>query len=211
MSLINDALKRAREAQEKTPLRAAPGPPLRPAEPAPRKSGGPGLLILAIAVVTGGFLMWQISRVASSGPAEPEMAMASSAPLAEASEATRALVPATIETPRVPETSASMPAAAPPVDLRPADATAVSDAASIGATELVPVSAIEEAAAVEPAPKPVPLRLQAIVFHPTRPSAIVSGRSVFVGDPIGVFQVVAIHRESVMLAGAGQTNVLTLR
>jgi hypothetical protein len=55
------------------------------------------------------------------------------------------------------------------------------------------------------------LRLQAIVFHPTRPSAIVTGRSVFVGDRVGEFRVVAIHRESVMLAGAGQTNVLTLR
>jgi hypothetical protein len=57
----------------------------------------------------------------------------------------------------------------------------------------------------------VPLRLQAIVFHPTRPSAIVTGRSAFVGDRVGEFRVVAIHRESVMLAGAGQTNVLTLR
>jgi hypothetical protein len=210
MSLINDALKRAREAQEKTPLRAAPGPPLRPAEPAARKSGGPGLLVLAIAVVVGGFLVWQISRVASPGPAESELAMAGSAPLAEASEPTRAPAPAEVEPPRLPETSATIAAAAPPVDLRPADAT-VSDAASTGATEPVPVSAIEEAAAVEPASQPVPLRLQAIVFHPTRPSAIVTGRSVFVGDRVGEFRVVAIHRESVMLAGAGQTNVLTLR
>jgi hypothetical protein len=61
-----------------------------------------------------------------------------------------------------------------------------------------------------PPPKPAPLRLQAIIFNPRRPSAMISGKTLFVGDKLGDLRVVAINRESATLAGAGQTNVLSL-
>jgi hypothetical protein len=66
--------------------------------------------------------------------------------------------------------------------------------------------------AAETAPSgPPPIRLQAIVFHPTRPSAMINGRTLFVGDMVGDMRLVAIGRESATLVGAGQTNLLTLR
>jgi hypothetical protein len=61
-----------------------------------------------------------------------------------------------------------------------------------------------------PPPKPAPLRLQAIVFNPSRPSAMVSGKTLFIGDKLGEFRVVAIDQESATLVGGGQTNVLSL-
>jgi hypothetical protein len=61
-----------------------------------------------------------------------------------------------------------------------------------------------------PPPKPAPLRLQAIIFSPKRPSAMISGKTLFVGDKLGDLRVVAIDQDSATLAGAGQTNVLSL-
>ena len=59
-------------------------------------------------------------------------------------------------------------------------------------------------------PKPAPLRLQAIVFNPRRPSAMVSGKTLFVGDKLGDLRVVSISKDSAILVGGGQTNILTL-
>jgi hypothetical protein len=66
----------------------------------------------------------------------------------------------------------------------------------------VPISTTQE-------PMPTP-KLQAVVFDPKRPSAIISGKSVFVGDKYGDLRIVAITQESVKLVGGGQTNVLVL-
>jgi hypothetical protein len=65
-------------------------------------------------------------------------------------------------------------------------------------------------AAIPEPPKPAPLRLQAIFFNPKRPTAVISGKSVFVGDKVGDLRVLAIDQESATLVGAGKTNVLTL-
>jgi hypothetical protein len=66
------------------------------------------------------------------------------------------------------------------------------------------------AAPETPVPGPAPLKLQAIVFHPTRPWAMISGKTLFVGDRLGEMELVAVGRESATLVGAGQTNVLNL-
>jgi hypothetical protein len=60
-------------------------------------------------------------------------------------------------------------------------------------------------------PGPPAIRLQAIVFDPARPSAMINGKTLFVGDMLGEMQLVAIGRQSATLVGAGQTNLLTLR
>jgi hypothetical protein len=62
--------------------------------------------------------------------------------------------------------------------------------------------------AVEPA-KPA-LKLQAILFNPTRPSVMISGKTLFVGDRVGEYQVSEIHRDSAKLTGSEPTNVLIL-
>jgi hypothetical protein len=58
-------------------------------------------------------------------------------------------------------------------------------------------------------PKPTVLRLQSIIYG-TRPSAMIAGKFLFVGDSIQGHKVIAIDKETVTLAGNGQTNVLRL-
>jgi hypothetical protein len=65
------------------------------------------------------------------------------------------------------------------------------------------------AAQPEP-PKPAPLTLQGIVFNPRRPSVVINGKTLFLGDRIGQFRVAAIHSDSATLVGAGRTNLLSL-
>jgi hypothetical protein len=72
-------------------------------------------------------------------------------------------------------------------------------------------NALPAAPSEAPLPAPPAIRLQAIVFHPTRPSAMINGKTLFLGDMLGEMQLVAIGRESATLVGAGQTNLLTLR
>jgi hypothetical protein len=59
-------------------------------------------------------------------------------------------------------------------------------------------------------PKPPAPKLQGILFAVTRPCAIVNGRTVFVGDRINEFRVMAISRDDVTLQSATETNVLSL-
>jgi hypothetical protein len=75
-----------------------------------------------------------------------------------------------------------------------------------------PDSTPSPATPAAPAPSgPRPIRLQGIVYDPSRPSAMINGKTLFVGDRLGAMQVVAIDRNSATLVGGGQTNLLTLR
>ena len=65
-------------------------------------------------------------------------------------------------------------------------------------------------AAEAPVPKPVPPKLQAIIFSSVRPSIMINGKTLFIGDTLDGFRVTAISKESATLAGMDQTNVLTL-
>lgn len=59
-------------------------------------------------------------------------------------------------------------------------------------------------------PKPPEPKLQGILFSATRPCAIVSGRTVYVGDRINKFRVKVITRESITLQSDTETKVLSL-
>jgi hypothetical protein len=89
----------------------------------------------------------------------------------------------------------------------------VKESAAVAGSQ--PSSAMAEAAdtnrpaAVEP-PSPPPLKLQSIVYNPRRPSAMINGRILFVGDRVSEYRVVTIHADNVLLAGAGHTNLLSL-
>jgi hypothetical protein len=58
--------------------------------------------------------------------------------------------------------------------------------------------------------QPLPPRLQGIVFDPRRPSAVINGKTLFVGERFGSLRVSAIAPDRVILIGGGTTNVLTL-
>jgi len=60
------------------------------------------------------------------------------------------------------------------------------------------------------ASKPAPLRLQAVFYDPKRPSAIISGKTVVVGDEVQSYRVTEITVNSATLVAGVKTNVLTL-
>jgi hypothetical protein len=84
------------------------------------------------------------------------------------------------------------------------------EASTVAATpaDSTPVATNAEVVFVEP-PKPKVLRLQSIIYG-SRPSAMIGGKFLFVGDSIQGHQVIAIGKETVTLVGEGQTNVLSL-
>jgi len=74
-----------------------------------------------------------------------------------------------------------------------------------------PVAVVEKPAPVPVASAPAPaLKLQAIFFVPGHSSAMVSGKTVRVGDNFKGFRVAAITQTSATLVSATQTNVMTL-
>ena len=186
MSLINDALKRAREAQYRRP--PAGGRPLPPVEVTPRS--GTGWILVAAAIFLLGAACFLIGLAlfehktpivatatvpASSMPLKAEAAQAP-APTPVASAAL-----ATVEAATVPVTSAP-----PPVGI---------------VTNPPPV-----AVAREHQPK-----IQGIIFNTGQPLAIVNGRTVNVGDRVGDFQVRQILRNRVILQRAdGSQLALTI-
>jgi hypothetical protein len=208
MSLINDALRRAKEAQQQTPSIRPPELPFRPVEPAQQSARrGLGLFLpVALAAVALLVLLFAWAWIHPRAAATP--------------------IEVNARTARVPEAAA--PAPAPAVEPAPAQKPASTSAPTTGtAAKLVahaadapavkPLANVEESKATNapalvppPPPKPAPLRLQAIVFNPKRPSAMISGKTLFIGDKLGDQRVVAIDKDSVTLVGAGQTKVLSL-
>lgn len=186
MSLINDALKRARQTQQQNP---PPTPPLqfRPVEPGqPNHARAPLLFVglalaLILVVALGGLVVWFVSQKSAG-----ELRVA-----ARTVNETATAAPADSQVELVP-TPSPAPAIAPaPTPVEPE-------------TNTLPVTA-----AIEP-PKPQAPKLQGISFHPTRPSAIVNGKNVVIGDRVGEFRVLAITRGSVTLGSAAVTHVLSL-
>ena len=82
-----------------------------------------------------------------------------------------------------------------------------------------PKSKAEEAEPVHPNPNqpaakanfPKNARLQGIIFNPKSPSAIINGKTVFVGDRVGYARVASIARDSVTLEIDEQKLVLAVR
>jgi hypothetical protein len=208
MSLINDALKRAREAQAQAPPPPASNLEFRPVEPAQLVKHGPSLTLIAtacLALILGGLLMWQ--WLGKSNATKPVVA--------KAAPAVQPAPPPTTTAPMPTPPPVSAPAQAPQPPAIPetklvASAPAPASEISTSAIPAVQPGAPVPVAVIEPPSKPAPPRLQAIVFRRTRPSAMISGKTLFVGDKFGDFRVVAISEDSATLVGGGQTNVLVL-
>ena len=219
MSLINDALRRAKAAQQQeTP---PPAPPLqfRPVEATQHVQHGRGLLwpaVWALVAPRRGLLCLAVdSSRESTSPrdarARTPAAVDSIATPPPASALVTAANPAAGLAAQA--NSAPRPASQPsPVigSAAPVAPEATSAPASPTVANPQENGATNTAATTVAPPKPAPLRLQAIVFNPKQPSAIVSGKTLFIGDKLGDLRVVAIDRGSLTLVGAGQTNVLSL-
>jgi hypothetical protein len=215
MSLINDALKRAKDAQRQAPPPSSPQMQFRPVEPAQHPRQGLGLIVPAALAVVGLLALlfaWQWSQGRmSTGPREVRAL-------------TRPAIKATIPPPAAAPSpavvaAATEPSPPPPPSSLPTSATVVANPQAVPAstTPAIPPlvkeqdsDATNSAVITPPPPKAPPLRLQAIVFNPRRPSVVINGKTLFVGEKLGDARVVAIDQESATLVAAGKTNILIM-
>ena len=219
MSLINDALKRAKGAQQTNPPQPAPDLPLRPVDPVQQPRRRIGLLlpmafgfVLALVAV----LLWQGSQRRATPPQTALPAVQTVLPV----PATPAAVAALRSTGPASQTDlASQPASSPSMSL-PAAGAPEADAtppAVNAATFTAPPSAapsptsnVAPVTVVASAPQPAPLKLQGILYRPTNPVAVINGKTVGVGDRVGEAIVVSINQSSTLVVVAGETNRLSL-
>lgn len=210
MSLINDALKRAKQAQ-KRPSPPPAGVPLRPAESvrsvnAPRPLLFP-ILAAALLVLVGGILIVvALTRGFGLKPGEP-VASKSDMVLPKDNPGTAAALP------RIAEVAPATRIATPATALQPIPTNPPSTVAAI--TPVVTQSAVTVVSSnalpvVLSPPEPQLPKLQGILYNPARPTAFLNGKSVVVGGRAGEFTVVAITKLAVTLERAGQTNVLAM-
>lgn len=203
MSLINDALKRAKQVQQKSPPPPASGRPLRPVESARPRSSALGLLwpiavALLLLMIAAGVIWFVVAR---AGAARPVADAPNSKPVTQAATAT---------TPK-PIPTATQPRPAPAIksnSTTPPSPAAVP--APVGDSRgRVPVATTNAPAVLAEVPSVLP-KLQGIFYRPNRPSALLNGKTVMIGGRSGEFLVVAITQQSVTVARAGKTNVLSL-
>lgn len=182
MSLINDALQRAKQqTTQPTPM---PNLPLRPMEPVQVEKKGSAMtfsivaivLIVAVAVISGWYQRSRISKtqVQSVAPTPAPESMAAAIPT---------VVPTPVKVVE-PQPTTEIKSLAPTTE----------------ATNSVPI--IES-------PKPTPIKLQAILFNTTRPSAIINGKTVYVGNRFGEYRVASITQTRATLVSSTATNVLS--
>jgi hypothetical protein len=179
MSLINDALKRARQSQQKNP---PGGPLLFPAEIKTR--GGIGwflpTVIVALVVAAGIFIALALARRTPPSPV--------------------AAAPAISATQQIVSTSISTPAPASNAPL----AASMTNAASTNK------ASISNSIPPPPPPPPEP-KLQGIIYDPAKPWAIVSGKTVYVGDFVSEFRVKEITKNSITLQNLdGSVKILVM-
>ena len=219
MSLINDALKRAKQAQDRNAPPLAPGAPLRPVEAAPRKASSSGAIWILLGALLLGLAAAVLILVAiRGGKATPVPGVATEPrPAISTTPAPTVPVPATkpqlsaAPTPKPVAVVTTQPILAPaPVVTTPV-VTAPVPPPTIPAETTAPVAATVSNAVV-PAPVAAPAlpKLQGIFYRPDRPSALLNGKTVLVGGRSGEFLVVKITQQSVTLVRAGETNVVSL-
>ncbi|HET7625377.1 MAG TPA: hypothetical protein VFM25_08930 [Verrucomicrobiae bacterium] len=185
MSLINDALQRAKHVQHTSAPVAQPNLQLRPVDASQPAEKRPGVMLYFVsAVLIFSVLMFLLKRF--DGADSPAAMPVSKVALANVA------VPTIEKTP------------APSVEVAPEIPEANHSAAPV--TTNMPEPVVETPVP----PKPATPKLQAIVFSATNPSAIVNGKTVFVGDNVGEFRVAAITPKGARLVSETQTNLLTL-
>jgi hypothetical protein len=213
MSQINDALKRAKTVQQIHPPAAAKIS-LRPIEPARQPTRGPGLILPAtlVTVLIAGILSWWMLKRTSHAARVPGSipTVAAKAPPVSAGSTEPASVPAATPTPAAAVSSPGPAAAIKPAPMLPAKTVEPSVASSAVGAPGRKAGVPADAAAAPAVAKPAPPKLQAITFNPTQPSAIINGKTVYVGDRFREFRVLQIDPDSVTLVSGTRTNVLTM-
>jgi hypothetical protein len=195
MSLINDALKRATEAQPAGKPTPEMETTMKPASQ-PRTVGLPVYFTPVLLFIVSGacwFLIkgWDVRRqTIASTTAIPvqarEVEEIANIPAGEGSELP---IPGNRRFALNDRPSSPIPAT-------------IGTSASVAGTsaDFVPEDS-----------QPTTFKLQGIFYRPANPSAVVNSKTVFVGDRIANATVKAIDKQSVTLEVAGETKVLTLQ
>jgi hypothetical protein len=219
MSLINDALKRASQAQKMRGTPVATGGPLQPVA---SDSSSRNVLkvvapLVAVALLaTAGWFTWQwwkhrpaagsaqtaATPVGVSKPAETNAASASAPTTAK-------LV---INTNLVVRPAPGAVAKAAPTAGVPIPAKAATTPAPVVTAPPAPSANVAAVAPSVSLPVEFPtLKLQGIYYRMTKSSVLINGQHLYVGDSLGNVKIVAIDRQSVTLEYKGQKKVLALR
>ena len=203
MSLINDALKRAQESQRPVTASGMTPIPIAHTRPKERPFISRMVVVVIFLLLSAAFAFIGLAmtgRLTTKNNIAPQTPRPSPAPAVAAAARPVAASPIVATAPVAPVQSAPPPVVA-----------AVAAAASI---QPVPSAAVVAPAHLAPAPPLLPLVLpdtlhvQGVGYDPVHPWAIVSGRTVYIGDQVkGVF-VMAITRNSVTFGSHGQTNLL---
>ncbi len=186
MSLINEALKKARKAQPAGPATAtAAGPALQPAEAGGRAHNSSIFtlpFVIALALMLAGIMLWAWSRAG-----KVELVVRANTDPTAVNATPYAVAPTPV--------AASSPTAATPV--------------VAARTDIVFTNAV---ARLDPLKAPAPAyHLDGLFFRPNRPAAVINGQMVYVGSRLEEARVTAIDQESAtIVTSSGQTNVLVL-
>lgn len=202
MSLINDAIKQANKANKSRPQATAPtGTPtagMHEAAPSRPASSGSMMSVLLLCgivafVLLGGTLLFLALRnrtVADAhGPSAPAPAPAGNL-------------------------SREPPAVGSPPATEPVAAVVSSPESNDPAPEVRPgpVVVAQPAAPVAPVPSAFPeLKLQGIYYRIDRPSVMINGKTLEIGDFVADAQVIQIDRKEVTVEFAGEQRVLCLQ
>lgn len=187
MSLINDALKRAKQAQDNQPPPPLAGAPLHAAPDTPAARWVLPVIVLLVLGASGvAVLLWS-----EHGGKTKSASVSATAP--PSAPATPVVAPA--------------PAPAPKLSVPAEPATQ-----GLAATETVPPTNAPEAPVVTPAtpPQPPELKLQGILYRPDKPEAIINGRTMYVGSHLGEVEITRITQDEVTVVWRKQTILLKL-
>ncbi len=209
MSLINDALKKAKQTlDEQKPSGPASVPPLQPAEPSPQRGFWQELLLpltLAVVLALAGIFFWRWFD--QTRRTEAQTAAATTTPIVRAKTFPADSAATATPTNGSSVTSRSVKNESP--SQLPAGETSTVVAAEINPS---PVGGTNETTheTVVVAAEPPPLKLQGIFYSRKTPTAVINGKIRGVGERIGKARVLAIAPESVTVVVEGKTNELTL-
>lgn len=210
MSLINDALKKAKQTLAEERPSAAGAPPLQPAEASPKRGFWPELLLpllLAVVLALAGIFFWRwLDQSKQPTPQTAGNVELTASPIVRAKTVTSnpTTSPASARAASLGATPVNA-ATQSPVAAGETATTAIAGAgpAAVGTTNTTTNTAAVIA-------EPPALKLQGIFYSRKNPTAVINGKIRAVGDRIGGARLLAIDQETVTVVEGGKTNQLTL-
>ena len=211
MSLINDALKRAKQAQQQNPFGGQPTVPLQPVDYERRPNYFRRSVVALLAVVTlacSGWFFWKWwssrgERRSVVVPVNDSKAESAAQSNARPQSSPRKSV-IQVSTNIVLRTNVAV---TPKLEADARSAPTNTPIPTAQTTAAAPAPATEPAAAPSPF---ADLKLRSIIYREDKPAALINGDMLYVGDEIRGARVVRIERNSVTVERKGETNELRL-